>query len=167
MTKRQFAVMGLLVLALGALLGCWGRDDDALVDAVLKKNDLARARTLLAQGADVNQPVGGDGETLVMAFALTPDTSTLRFLIEEAKADVNARSLTSGQTALMYAAMHGRAENIRMLVAAGAELDAAGSEGQTAVSIAKARNHPEIAQQLIALGAKDAEPKDILASARR
>src|SRR5262245_20171414 len=141
MTNRRLGV----VLALAALSTCHSKSDEALLNAVMS-NNFDAARKLIADGADVNHSRSEHQETMIIALAGSTDTPALKFLVEEAKADVNAKTALKNQTALMWAAKMGRIENVRILAAAGADLNAAGSDGQTAVSVAKANNFTEIAQ---------------------
>lgn len=60
----------------------------------------------------------------------------------------------------MYAATNGRVENMRLLAAAGADVNASADRGQTALSIAKARNHLDAVEVLRSLGAKDDPAQD-------
>lgn len=63
-------------------------------------------------------------------------------------ADVNARDRLYGRTALMLAAAAGHAEVVRLLLDAGAELNAVDADGATALSLAEANGHLDVLSAL-------------------
>ena len=67
--------------------------------------------------------------------------------------DINAKNV-NGATALMYAALAGRSDNVKVLLEAGARIDDQDDKGNTALSFARQQGHQEVAQLLIAAGAK-------------
>ena len=79
---------------------------------------------LLKAGASVKTAEAKlpEGQTLVMHAARTGDIASLRALIT-AGSNVNARETRTGTTAAIWAASGNRANAIRVLVEAGAELD--------------------------------------------
>jgi len=84
---------------------------------------------------------------------------TLRFLVEELKADVNARDF-AGYTPLHHAAARGDNEMIRYLVSKGADVKAVARSGQTTVDMAngpvqRTSPFPETIALLESLGAKN------------
>ena len=66
--------------------------------------------------------------------------------------DINKRD-RYGQTALMLAAQHGRAEVVRILLEHGADLDVTAKYGLSALMLAVSNGHTEVAKQLIDAGA--------------
>ena len=69
-------------------------------------------------------------------------------------ADVNARVSYAGRTPLFVAAIHGKAEAARFLLAHGAEPNLKDEKGLTALDLATSERHPDVAQVLLAAGAK-------------
>lgn len=67
-------------------------------------------------------------------------------------ADVNARN-SSGVTALMVAAYHGRLRMVRALIEHGAELNEIDKDGFTAVMLADHSGHQDVVRTLVACGA--------------
>lgn len=63
-------------------------------------------------------------------------------------ADVNARERWYGHTALMIAAAEGHAEVVRLLIDAGADIDAVDAEGSTALWLARSNGHLDVAAAL-------------------
>jgi ankyrin repeat protein len=83
----------------------------------------------------------------------------LRYLVEERKADVNARDY-SGFTPLHHAAARGDNEMIRYLVSKGADVQAVARNGMTTVDMAngpvqRISPHLETVALLESLGAKN------------
>jgi ankyrin repeat protein len=85
-----------------------------------------------------------------MILARMPKSDILKLLIDKG-ANVNAKRST-GQTALIYAAYNGRKENVKLLLAVGAdpnatatEADFPGSPRYDAVLVAERQHHPEVA----------------------
>jgi uncharacterized protein len=69
------------------------------------------------------------------------------------RADVGAREQWYGHTALMSAAAAGNADVIRLLIEAGADVNAVDDEGASALSLARANGHSEAAAALLAASA--------------
>ncbi|MEO8465949.1 MAG: ankyrin repeat domain-containing protein [Gammaproteobacteria bacterium] len=69
------------------------------------------------------------------------------------RADVNARERRYGDTALMWAAVAGYVDVVRLLIEAGADVRAVDDEGMTALQLARANGHTEVASALLAAGA--------------
>jgi ankyrin repeat protein len=79
--------------------------------------------------------------------------STERRAVQRNRADVNAREQRYGDTALMWAAVAGHADVVRLLIEAGADVRAVDDEGVTALHLARANGHTEVAAALLAAGA--------------
>jgi ankyrin repeat protein len=123
----------------------------ALMKAV-KKNDVARARTLIAEGANVDELDPNGDAPLVMASYLG-HTEVVKLLLE-AGADVAAVDPEMKATALHAAAYAGRTEAARLLIAHGIDIDRQGPRnGYTALHDAIWGNHVETARALIDAGA--------------
>ena len=78
---------------------------------------------------------------------------TERHAIQRNRADVNAREQRYGDTALMWAAVAGHVDVVRLLIEAGADVRAVDDEGVTALHLARANGHTEVAVALLAAGA--------------
>jgi len=103
---------------------------DARLIAAAWKNDLALARALIDQGADVN----AQDETQQSAYLIAASEGHLRLLELTLRhgADVNAKDSFDG-TALIRAADRGHADIAGRLVAAGVDLDHVNELGWTAL----------------------------------
>jgi len=125
--------VGLLLAAL-ALAGCGGDDADAdreLIEAAYA-NDVAAARALIADGADVN--VKDDSQQsayLIATSEVGPGTKLLALTLANG-ADVNAKDSFNG-TGLIRAAERGHAEICRRLLEAGIDKDHVNRLGWTAL----------------------------------
>ncbi len=78
---------------------------------------------------------------------------TERHAIQRNRAAVNAREQRYGDTALMWAAVAGHVDVVRLLIEAGADVRAVDDEGVTALHLARAKGHTEVAAALLAAGA--------------
>lgn len=122
----------------------------ALMKAV-QKDDPARVKTLIAEGADVNELDGGDAP-LVMA-AYLGHTEIVRLLLE-AGADVTAVDPSMKATALHAAAYAGRTEAAKLLIQYGIDIDKQGPKnGYTALHDAIWEDNVDTAKALIDAGA--------------
>ena len=122
----------------------------ALMKAV-QKNDAPRVKSLIEDGADVNELDGGDAP-LVMASYLG-HTEIVKLLLE-AGADVKAVDPGMKATALHAAAYAGRTEAAKLLIEHGIEIDRQGPKnGYTALHDAIWENNIDTARVLIDAGA--------------
>jgi len=123
---------------------------------------LEMVQLLLDGGADVNARNGA----AVFAGAYCPNPEALELMLERG-ADPNVSSTvdrgngasTSGYTALMRATRLGRSENVRLLLEAGASVNAVDGDGRTALHHAAAAGEVEVPGALIGAGA-DANDRD-------
>src|SRR6478736_1673192 len=122
----------------------------AVADAAVQGNREA-VRTLLKQAADVNA-AQGDGMTALHWAAMKDDADLVQTLLF---AGANARATTriGAYTPLLLAAKSGNAEVIDPLVKAGADVNAATSNGTTALMFAAASGNVAAVQALVEHGA--------------
>lgn len=153
---HRIAILGLFAALIG--LGCSEKETHDLAMAV-SSNDFEAAKAIIGGGGDVNCRYGRERETMLMLLSSTPDRAAVQFLLDN-RANVNLRN-TLGMTAVMYAALNGRAENARLLASYGADLNATANGGQTGLSIARARGFAEMVKVLLELGAKEAPALDM------
>lgn len=83
--------------------------------------------------------------------AITGNHADIASLLAEG-AEINQRD-QYGQTALMLAARHGRAEVVRLLLEYDADLDVIAKHGLSALMLAVVNRHLDVAKQLIDAGA--------------
>jgi uncharacterized protein len=126
-------------------------DDDPFQTTPLMKavtnGHLATACLLIARGADVNRPEQSNRSALEAA-AQSSDPRMVEILLR-AGANPNNTSQHLFETPLLVAASFGRAENIRLLIAAGANIDARNHQGETALWRAARRGDTEIVAILL------------------
>ena len=150
-------------------------DDTALMIAA-RTGKTDAIKVLLDSGAHVNAKETWGGTTALMWAVSERHPSAVKMLIDH-KADVNARSkfvpsttgrgfegttpvasqigqaaeeLSSGLlTPLMFAAREGDVESARLLVAAGADVNASGGDGKTALGLAIFNGNYELASFLV------------------
>lgn len=113
---------------------------ERLINAV-EASDLPEAQALLDQGLDINarSPHGWTG----LLTAARSEPGIVKLLLDRG-ADPNLPSIF-GYTPLMRAAGHGAVEIVRLLLAAGADLDAVDNKGQSALDMAYAERFPATA----------------------
>ena len=143
-----------LPVAIGAALLCFSSaraadgSADVLIQAILK-NDIAGLKAQLDAGANPNAKVERDTTPLMYAAAYG-SLNAMKTLID-AKADVNARNAFQ-ETALLWSA--NELEKVRLLLNNGANVNAASTQGRTALLLASAHDgSEEIVKLLIKNGA--------------
>ena len=134
-------------------------------------------RALLARGADPNASESRGGQTALM-WALAGKHSAVAGMLIERGANVHARSKTrsgpeiavrynaggaadqlpyrepmGGFTPLLFAAQQGDLESVRMLLAAGADINDAAPDDGTALAVASASGQEALATYLLDRGA--------------
>jgi ankyrin repeat protein len=115
-----------------------------------QKGDLAQAKLLVENGADVNEAVAGDGSPLIVA-AKEGHLQLVTYLVQKG-ADVNGAVLGDGNP-LIAAAANGHASVMAFLVEKGAGVNAIVPGDETALIQAAGRGHLEIVKYLVARGA--------------
>jgi ankyrin repeat protein len=127
------------------------RPEDPVV-AAARQGDLASLRTLIAQGADVNQPQG-DGMTALHWAAMRNDAEAASLLIKAGAAlDVGTR--LGAHTPLHVASQSGSSAVVRALLESGrAVVDARSTSGATPLHLAAGAGHAEVAGLLLEKGA--------------
>src|SRR5438067_9132391 len=108
-------------------------------------------RALLKDGADVNTALG-DGMTALHYAASRHDVELARMLLY-AGANVKATTRIGAYTPLLLAAKNGSAAVVEPLLNAGADVDAATSNGTTPLMFAAASGNRAAVETLIARGA--------------
>ena len=106
---------------------------------------------LLQSGSTVNLQ-DDDGCTALMGSTNTADTACMLILLNY-QADIHLRDYYEGADALMYAAMRNRIQHAQRLLEHGAQIEATGGDGWTALKIAAAWNYDGMAKLLIDKGA--------------
>lgn len=90
---------------------------------------------MLAGGAKINPSSGIHMSPL--GYAIEKNDKVMIEALLKRKADVNLKDQESGETALMYAARYSSSEVVKVLLDAGAEVNARDKDGRTALSIAE------------------------------
>jgi transglutaminase-like putative cysteine protease len=114
--------------------------------------DLARAKSLIEEGAGVNAEDFG-GETPLHIAAAKGHKEIAELLIAKG-ADVNAKN-NWGETPLHTSAAKGHKEIVEYLVGKGADVNIRENEGKTPLKLAKEKGHTEIVEILRKHGAKE------------
>jgi len=101
------------------------------------------AAVLLERGADVNAVADTTSRVSPLHSATAAGSLAAITLLLEAGATVDAQQ-EGGWTALMAAALHGRVDLVRVLLAAGADSRLKGQDGRDALAMATENGDPEL-----------------------
>jgi ankyrin repeat protein len=119
-----------------------------LMEAAINNRPDAALTFVLAQ-ADTEVHDANDTKlTALMYAAIYGNHDVVKVLVEDGKANVEARDMLS-RTPLMFAAKNGRIECAKRLIEAKADLDAIDQDGLTALMMASLEGHAEMAHLLI------------------
>ncbi|CAG0900650.1 unnamed protein product [Cyprideis torosa] len=120
----------LLLLGRGADVDC--RDEGGMTPLLRAcfEGHVSVARDLVSNGADVNDKERA-GMTPLIRASEGGHVETVEFLVRETEADLEGKGDIGGWTALALAAGKGHTQVMKILLAAGAEVDARGSDGGT------------------------------------
>ena len=149
----------ILAVAVAALAGCGGeeRDLDGELLAAAYENDVAAARQLVEEGADVNAKDASQQSAYLIATSEVGDDPRLLDLTLGAGADVNAKDRFNG-TGLIRAAERGYATIVARLLETDIDVDHVNRLGWTALLEAVilgegGRPHIETVRLLVDAGA--------------
>lgn len=130
-------------------------DESAMLAA--SKCDVATAKTFFTN--DIRNKSLSQYKGDMLRVAVEVDCTELFDFLLAVGADVNAKAKNGGGTPLMTAALFGRANLAKRLLAAGADVNARNDSGWTALKIAVLRRKQEIIKVLLGAGA-DTTVKD-------
>ena len=158
----QIIKLFFIIITGAALLGGCGGGAAAVelmpLSQAAKDNNVAEAKLLIANGADVNAKKE-DGWTPLHWAADTNAAEVAKLLIAKG-AEVNAKG-NYGLTPLHWAAGNNAAEIAKLLIDNGAEVNAKDNGGYTPLYRAARHNAAEVAKLLIANGAAEAESQAV------
>lgn len=128
-----------------------GSDGSSLLQLAVAAGHADVVAVLLDAGADPDrQPPGGGGAVHVAAFG--DDPAVLKLLLERG-GDPDLRNSATGETPLVRAILGGGREQVRLLLAAGADPGAPDDNGATPLHAAGAVNAGAIVLELLEAGA--------------
>lgn len=133
---RSLYLSAALILALAAAALAEGFSKE--LGSAIADGDIAAVQTIISGGADINAS-NKDGETPLMIAALEGRIAVVKFLVEKGAHIDSIDGL--GATPLLYAAEGGSLDVITFLVEKGADPTAATKNGDTALTISRAKNN--------------------------
>ena len=161
------AVVGALLDA-GADPNATLRGGETALMTAARTGDAATIRALLVRGADPNARDGFRGQTALMWAAARNNAAAVHALAELG-ADIHAQTVTAerapggnrlfyappptGFSALTFAARGGHLDALRVLLEAGADVNATLSDGQSALVVAVANANWQLADYMLDRGA--------------
>lgn len=116
----------------------------------VQANDVARVRSLLADGASPNET--DDGGNTGMHIAAGSGNLQMMAILYKAGGDINQKDAV-GSTPLDHAAEHDRLEASKLLVQMKANVNAQNKNGMTPLMFAAKTGDPELVRMLLAGGA--------------
>ncbi|MEN8723304.1 MAG: ankyrin repeat domain-containing protein [Alphaproteobacteria bacterium] len=153
MISRISGAIAVLALGLLAQVGpatAQGLPGSKLIDAILD-NNLAIARHEVLNGSSVNQR-DGDGVPAIVLAAQHNRYYLIDFLLQN-RANVNATTKETGETAMIAAADEGNIDIVEQLIDAGADFNQEDDRGETAMIKAVRKGHLRIVRTLADAGA--------------
>lgn len=131
--SMRTVTIGVSLLGILAAVGCGRMAVTPLIGAA-RAGDVARLRTLLAEGADPNERGGVNDWTPLLHAIHKNQPESVKMLLEGG-ADINAKG-REGMTPLIMAAGYGYADIVGLLLDRGADPQALTNSGVTALSAA-------------------------------
>lgn len=124
MIRRRTLLRGCVLIGVGPSVTLARADSRAdLIDAI-KRNAPRDVRSALLRGADPNSSAPGTGPAIATAAAAKA-YDALRALLESPETRIDATNARN-ETALMFAALHGEIDIVRLLLRKGAEVNRPG-----------------------------------------
>uniref|UniRef100_A0A7S2XDW3 Ankyrin repeat protein n=1 Tax=Lotharella oceanica TaxID=641309 RepID=A0A7S2XDW3_9EUKA len=113
-----------------------------------RDGDLETVKTMLARGVSVNAKDDTNGYTALIWGACNCHLKVVQYLVEDAKANVNAMN-KYGWTALIHGARNGHSEVVQHLVEAKADVNYKDDSGMTALIFGLSSCNLEVVKYLI------------------
>ena len=140
-----------LLLNAGANPNTTSPEGETALMTAARTGTVDAVKALLAHGADVNAKERWRGSTALMWAAAEGHAIVVQTLIEggiDNEADIDARS-NGGLTPLLFAVREGRLDAVRVLLAAGADVNEPARDGTSALVLAIINAHYELAAFLL------------------
>ena len=118
---------------------------------VAKEGDLAKVKSLIAEGSDVN--MAGENGTTPLHFAADRGHIDVVELLISKGADVNAKTKAGGFTPLHWAAGGDHKDVVELLISKGANVNAETQRGLTPLHAAARTGDKDLVELLISKGA--------------
>jgi uncharacterized protein len=140
------------LLAEGAKVNAQGQDGMTALYWAMGKSSEAGLDWLLQHGADLNVIFTRDGTSAMEVAAIRENPLFLQQVLAHG-GDINLRNPISGTTPIFRALAAGRTENVRTLIAAGADMNVVDHLGLTCVAEAAANQRYQLVYEMLVAGA--------------
>ena len=157
--RLTISIFALLMFTSFALDNAVAQPREKSMNQAVVDGDIARVKTLLSEGADVNSK-NRMGWTLLHTAIRNKRKEIVTLLIEKG-ADIKAKD-NRGRTTLHFAVESGQKDIVELLIAKGVEINVMDGRADNALSLAKKNNQKEIADLLVKNGAEDPDPSALL-----
>ena len=128
-------------------------DAGSRLRSAAKFGHLQKVKEILAKSPEALESRDKMGSTPLLQAVINGQQDVVEYLVQEARAQIDAKLPGSGLNSLIAAASFGNSKICEMLIKAGAQVDAEMSQNFTALTLAATSNHPDVVRLLLEAGA--------------
>ena len=139
-----------LLISKGAKLDIINQHGATPLSSAIEKGHTLIAKVLINAGADISI-VDKQGFSILHKAVLTGNTEILKFIVNnmDSKFSIDCTSFEQKLTPLHQAAYHGKLSTVKILLAAGANVNSKSSTNTTPLHMASVKNHKKVIEYLI------------------
>lgn len=139
-----------LLISKGAKLNQLNQHGATPLSSAIEKGHTLISKLLINAGADISI-VDKQGFSLLHKAVLTGNTEILKFIVKniDTKLSIDCVSFEQKLTPLHQAAYHGKLSTVKILLAAGANINAKSSTNTSPLHMASVKNHKKVIDHLI------------------
>lgn len=139
-----------LLISKGAKLDVINQHGASPLSSAIEKGHTQIAKVLMDAGADISI-VDKQGFSILHKAVLTGNTEILKFIVAsmDSKLSIDCTSFEQKLTPLQQAAYHGKLSTVKILIAAGANVNTKSNTNTTPLHMASVKNHKKVIEYLI------------------